>query len=188
MVFYKALFEGKLVSESSLEQMKKMVDNYGMGLFQMPFYDKKSYGHSGGIDGFSSFIGYFPSDNVSIAFTYNAMAMNGNDISIGALSIFYGMEYKLPEFKPALELSSKDLDIYLGTYSGSDFLFKEIVITKEDNILIGQPAGQEAIPLEAYEKDKFKIDVYGVKLDFLTEERKLIFKMGGEEHVLTKVE
>ena len=42
--------------------MKLTQDGYGMGLFPMPFYNKKSFGHTGGIDGFSSLFGYFPSE------------------------------------------------------------------------------------------------------------------------------
>ena len=61
--FIENLFNGKLVLSSSLEQMKTLKDNYGMGMFQVPFYDKKGYGHTGGIDGFLSVLYYFPSDN-----------------------------------------------------------------------------------------------------------------------------
>ena len=185
--FYNSLFDGKVVSNNSLNQMKKMVDNFGMGLFQIPFYDKKAFGHNGGIDGFRSNIGYFPDDKVSIAFTSNAMAMNMNDILIGALSIFFGKEYTLPEFKPILELSTTDLDIYLGTYSSPDFPLK-VTITKNDNVLIGQASGQSSFPLEAYEPDKFKFDQAGLKLEFQTKENIMILKQGGSEHILTKEE
>ena len=39
--FIDALFQGKVVSNTSLEQMKTIKDHFGMGLFQIPFYDKK---------------------------------------------------------------------------------------------------------------------------------------------------
>ena len=167
--------------------MKKMVDNIGMGLFQIPFYDKKAFGHNGGIDGFRSNTAYFPSDKVSIAFTSNAMAMNMNDMLLGALSIFFGKEYALPEFKLALELSTTDLDIYLGTYSSPDFPLK-VTITKNDNILTGQASGQSSFPLEAYEPDKFRFDQAGLKLEFLPKENEMILKQGDSEHILTKEE
>ncbi|MBN2522845.1 MAG: beta-lactamase family protein, partial [Bacteroidales bacterium] len=115
--FYNLLFDGEVVSDNSLEEMKKLVDNFGIGMFQMPFYDKRAFGHNGGIDGFRSNIAYFPDDNASIACTFNGLAMSMNDILIGALSIYFGKEYSLPEFKPALILKSEELDIYPGVYS-----------------------------------------------------------------------
>lgn len=186
-IFYSSLFEGSVVSNNSLSQMKKMIDNFGIGLFQIPFYDKKAFGHSGGIDGFLSNAAYFPNEKVSIAFTSNAMAMNMNDILIGALSIFFGKAYTLPEFKPTLELSAADLDPYLGTYSSPNFPLK-VTITKNDNVLIGQASGQSSFALEAYELDKFKYDQAGLKLEFQTEEKKMILKQGGGQHILTKEE
>lgn len=69
--FYNALFSGKVVSAQSLDQMKKRVDGIGMGLFQFPFYDKKAFGHNGGIDGFRSAASFFANENVSVALTCN---------------------------------------------------------------------------------------------------------------------
>jgi len=48
--FADALFSGKLVSSRSLEVMKDVKGNFGMGLFKFPFNEKFGYGHEGGID------------------------------------------------------------------------------------------------------------------------------------------
>lgn len=183
--FYYRLFKGDVVSDKSLIQMRKMVDNFGMGLFQMPFYDKKGFGHTGGIDGFRSMVAYFPNDDVSVALTANSMQMNMNDILIGALSIYYGKDYELPEFKPTLEIDSDELDIYAGTYSSADFPLK-VTIFKQDDVLMGQATGQPAFALEAYEINNFKFDQAGLKLEFLPEENKMILKQGGGVYELTK--
>ncbi len=58
--FIETLFTEKIISKESLERMTVIIDGYGMGVFQFPFNDKKSFGHTGGIDGFSSFLSYFP--------------------------------------------------------------------------------------------------------------------------------
>jgi len=183
--FYYSLFAGKLVSASSLEEMTKLVDNFGIGLFQIPFYEKKAFGHTGGIDGFQSNAAYFPADNVAVAYISNGVAMPMNNILIGVLSIYFGKEYALPEFKPGLELSSEDLDKYLGVYSSPTFPLK-VTITKQGNNLIGQATGQPSFPLEAYEPNKFKFDQAMLKLDFLPEENKMILKQGGGEYELTR--
>ena len=59
-IFLNCLFNQKIVSEESLDAMMTLEDGYGMGLFQIPFYDKKAYGHNGGIDRFQSSAAYFP--------------------------------------------------------------------------------------------------------------------------------
>src|SRR5690606_9297305 len=48
--FADALFNRKLLTNESLEIMKTIKDGYGIGLFQIPFYNSVGYGHTGGID------------------------------------------------------------------------------------------------------------------------------------------
>lgn len=95
-VFYNALFDGRLVSESSLDKMILMNDGYGFGLFTIPFYNKSGFGHDGRVDGYQSLSIYFPSDNVTLTYLSNGVNMIPNDIVIGALSIYSGLEYDLP--------------------------------------------------------------------------------------------
>jgi D-alanyl-D-alanine carboxypeptidase len=97
--FMDALFSGKLVSEKSLTLMKTVTDGYGMGIFQMPFYEKKTFGFSGQIDGFSSMLSYFPEDNLSVAYISNGeVSQMMNDILIGVLLIYFNKKYSIPKF------------------------------------------------------------------------------------------
>jgi len=185
--FFSALFTGEVVSENSLEEMTELVDGIGLGMFQIPFYDKRAFGHNGGIDGFQSNAAYFPRDSVAIAYTTNGVEMGMNDILIGALSIYFGKDYELPEFKPGPELSSEDLDAYLGVYSSPTFPL-DVTITKEGATLIGQATGQPSFQLKAYETHKFKFDPAQLKLEFIPEEDKMILRQGGGEFELTREE
>ncbi len=183
--FYHQLFMGQLVSAASLNKMKEIVDHYGIGLIPIPFYERKALGHGGSIDGFQSMVMYFPTDNVSVAYTSNGVVMPMNDIMIGALSIYFGKEYVLPDFKPALELKAEDLDQYLGVYASPTFPLK-VTITKNGNKLIGQATGQPTFPLDAYDIHKFKFDQASLKLEFKPEESKMILRQGGGEFVLMR--
>ena len=176
--FYHALQTGKIVSDSSLKLMNKRVDDYGMGLFELPFYDKTSMGHTGGIDGFESMASYFPNEKVGIAYVSNGVVFPVNDIMLGALSIYFGKKYDIPVFKPAFEVTSQDLDKYLGVYSKDGFPLK-ITISKKGKILVGQATGQPSFVLEAYEAHKFKFDAVGLKLQFIPEKNQMILKQGG---------
>jgi hypothetical protein len=44
VLFIENLFAKKIINESSLNQMTTIQDNYGMGVFQIPFQDKR-FGH-----------------------------------------------------------------------------------------------------------------------------------------------
>lgn len=186
-IFLDCLFSYKIVSEKSLNKMIQTQSGIGMGLFQVPFYEKKAFGHTGGIDGFQSNAFYFPDENVSVAYLSNGVVMPMNDILIGVLSIYFGREYELPEFKEAIELTSKELDKYLGVYSSPDFPLK-LTITKKDNILMGQGTGQPSFPLEAFDEHKFKFDQASLKIEFFPNENKLTLKQGGGVFELTKEE
>jgi CubicO group peptidase (beta-lactamase class C family) len=178
--FMHCLFSHKVVTKESLARMMTLENALGLGLFEVPFYEKKAYGHTGGIDGFQSNVFYFPNDNVSVAYLSNGVVMPVNDILIGALSIFFNRDYEFPSFEAPLALSSEELDQYLGVYSSPDLPLK-ITVTKNDQKLMAQATGQSAFPLEAYEKDKFKFDQAMIKLDFFPDEGKMILKQAGQE-------
>lgn len=176
--FADALFGGKIISEKSLKLMEKMTENYGYGLFQMPFGDKKAFGHTGGIDGFSSNYGYFPAEKVGFAFISNGSNMNNNDIAIAVLSAAFDKPFDIPAFK-TYELKSEDLNQYLGLYSSTEIPL-EITVTKNDKTLIAQATGQPAFPLDAVEKNIFKFNLAGIVLEFNPKDFKMILKQGGK--------
>lgn len=182
--FIEALFSMKLISQSSLNQMKKITDGYGMGMFQTPFYSKKAYGHSGRIDGFSSDLAYFPEDSLAIAYCTNGQVYPMNDILLGVLSICFSQDYSIPTFN-IISLKTEDLDNYLGVYSSKQIPIK-ITITKENTVLFAQATGQSSFPLEATEKDKFKFDQAGVIIEFNTDKNELTLKQGGGNFLFTK--
>ena len=184
-IFYYHLFTGKLVFDNSLQEMKKIVDGYGIGMFQL--FHQKAYGHTGGIDGFQSTASYFPKDSILIAYISNGVVMPKRDITVGALKIYYNEEYTLPEFKSSMELKSEDLDQYIGVYSSSTNPLK-ITISKDSTVLIAQASGQPSFPLEAYELHKFKFDQAMIKFEFIPEVNKMILKQGESEFELIRKE
>ncbi|MFA6401781.1 MAG: serine hydrolase domain-containing protein [Salinivirgaceae bacterium] len=183
-IFSNALFGGKLLKPESLEIMKTIIDNYGIGLFQIPFYDKVSYGHTGGIDGFSSVFSYFTDGNISYALTSNGTSYNNNNISIAVLSAVFDKPYDIPEFS-TYEVSSEVLDKYLGVYSSKEIALK-ITVTKDNNTIVAQGTGQTALPLEATAKDIFKFDQAGAVFEFNPTDKTMILKQGGGQIKFTQ--
>ncbi len=181
--FITALFNMKLISKTSLDEMTNTTDHYGKGIFPMPFYDNTSYGHTGGIDGFSSVLSYFPKDSISVAFCSNGMNYKMNDILIGILNIYYGKAYTLPVFK-TINLSIAQLTKYEGVYSKKDFPLK-ITIKVTDKQLTAQGTGQGAFPLEAVNENEFKFDAAGIIIIF-SADGKLNLKQGGGDIEMKK--
>ena len=180
--FADALFGEQLLNSESLEAMKTIQEGYGYGLFQIPFYSSLGFGHTGGIDGFSSVFAHFPEENISYALTSNGTIINNNDISIAVLSAVFNKPYEIPEF---ITYVSVDLDKYLGVYSTEQIPLK-ITITKNGNTLIAQGTGQPEFPLEAINKHIFEFDQVGAKFEFILEENKMILFQNGMQINFTK--
>lgn len=182
--FSDALFGGKLLKTESLELMKTVVDNYGLGLFRIPFYEKIGFGHTGGIDYFTSIFIYFPDTNLSYVLLSNGTNYNNNSISIAVLSAVYGKDYEIPEFSN-YEVDAETLTQYHGVYTSVTIPLK-ITISQEENTLMAQVTGQPSFPLEATAKDEFKFDLAGVVIEFIPNEKKLILKQAGLELIFIK--
>lgn len=184
VVFIENLFANKIISSNSLEQMKTIKDNHGMGIFKIPFYDKQSFGHTGEIDGFGSVLSYFPENKLAIALTSNGRIYENNTVMIGVLSNYFHKSFQIPTFNK-IELKTEELDKYLGEYSKENFPLK-INVTKENNKLFAQATGQSAFPLEAIEKDTFEFSAANIKMEFNPTENQMTIMQGGRKTVMKK--
>lgn len=182
--FITALFDGKLVSQKSLDQMKTISDNFGYGILQFPYNDKKLFGHTGGIDGFGSMLVYLPEEKLSVAYISNGTVYPINNIILAALAVYHNKSFTVPTFKP-LELSDEELAKFAGVYATPTIPLK-ITISVKDKTLYGQATGQPAFPLEATAKNKFKFDAAGVALEFDAEKSTMTLNQGGQVIVFTR--
>lgn len=184
--FYSALFTGKVVAENSLQEMKKQVGDFGIGMVPMLFDGKQAFGHEGGIDGFQTIAAYFPDEKVSVACTLNGLVMPMDEVVMGALKIYFGKPYSLPSFDAGITLTGEELEEYTGEYTSPTFPLK-MNISRKENLLLAQAAGHPAIRLEAYDRHKFKADAFKVKIEFLPNENKMILDDRGlQQHFFTK--
>lgn len=185
-IFIEQLFAGKIISQKSLTTMKMMKEKYGMGIFEFPYFDKNSYGHTGGIDGFQSVVSYFPEDKLSVSLTSNGILYANNNVLLCALSCYFDKPFKIPTFeKVEVEVSSEILDLYTGQYKSSQIPLK-ISITRNENKLFAQATGQSAFPLEASTSNSFKFEQAGIILVFDSIKNEMTLKQGGKEFLFTK--
>lgn len=190
-VFIRALFEGELVSQKSLDQMKTIEKGYGKGLFLLPFGKRSAYGHGGAIDQFKSNLAYFEEENIALAITINGATQSMNDILIGILSIVFNEPFELPKAddKP-IELSNEVLAKYVGTFSSPQIPLK-IVLKVASNTLQGQATGQGPFSLSAFSETEFRFEQSGIVIKFEIEKGLIDYKsftllQGGGKYKFTR--
>lgn len=182
-----ALFNGKLLSEKSVNQMKTFEKGpFGMGVMRTPFYSHLGFGHAGDTYGTHSILTFFPDDQLTISFCLNAEVMPRNDLAIAILKICFNQEYKIPTFKKIL-VDPQVMQSYIGDYTCKQLPFKFKVFI-EDEELYAQATGQEAILIEPKSLHKFEVEELQASFDFNPETKQLTFKQGNASFLFTKDE
>jgi D-alanyl-D-alanine carboxypeptidase len=178
--FIQALFDGKLVSQESLDQM--MQNKLGMETFT--YNGKTFYGHTGGIDNFGSWLVYLPEEKLAVAYTTNAKVYPVANIVDGIFNIYWNQPFTIPTFE-AIDVSPEVLDKYVGVYSipGAPMKF---TVTRDSATLFVQMNGQSTIPLEPTAQDKFKIESAGIVMEFDIAKNQMLMIRNGRERVFTK--
>ncbi len=177
------LFGGKIISEESLKEMTSPVNGFGMGIFQLPFYDLIMWGHTGGIDGYMSVFAWHEDKQLAVSANFNGLSMSMNDILIATLSIYLGRDFEIPEITEPLVMLEEELLPYTGLYTSETFPL-DVTITTEGNTLMGQATGQPPFPLEPKGDHVFTLDQVGLRLSFETEENKMVLEQGGMNFVM----
>ncbi len=182
--FVEALFEGKLLSQTSLETMLTQTDGYGMGIFEVELFHEKAYTHDGKIDGFNAFYYYFPEEKTAYALLSNAENYDLGQVNQAVLAYTFGQPFDLPAL-PTYAVTKEDLVPYLGVYGSAESSLV-ITVTIEGNHLLAQPEGQQIYPMDAVAKDRFKHYKSGVTLEFEPSQGSMTMKQGTQNIHFTK--
>jgi CubicO group peptidase (beta-lactamase class C family) len=173
--FIEALYDGKIISKKSLEEMMTFDAGYGKGILQFPFGERKFIGHNGSIEGFSSTLGYYPKEDVTFSLIQNGDNYDTNDIILGVLSIYYKMPYQFPNVK-TVDVDPAILRTYTGTYSSAAIPLK-VMLKEENGKLIAQASGQSPFTMNAVSNTEFSFDPAGIVL--LMKKDAFTLKQGG---------
>lgn len=182
--FIEGLFNGKIISKSSLDNMIITKDDYGMGIFSFPFNSEIGYGHDGSIDGYRSMVSYYPASKIATAVIANGSNMNLEEVNTTLLKAANNILFEIPNFNKRT-VTSSDLDIYLGTYASEQIPLK-ITISKKENILYAQATGQLAFPMDALEDDRFSFETAGIVIQFNTKNHSFTLNQGGGKFLFVK--
>jgi len=181
--FIQALFDLKLVSEASFNQMKTMKDGEGMGMEPFSFAGKTLYGHTGGSGSSGAWLAYDPEERLAFAYTTNAKIYSVSNIVSGVFDIYWNRPFQIPALD-AFDVSPEILDRYVGVYSNPAAPSK-LVFTRDGATLYFQPGANSAVPIEATSENKFKIDP-SVFFEFDVVTGQLTLTRAGTARVFTK--
>lgn len=112
-----------------------------------------------------------------------------NELLIGLSNDFYGWGIMAhvdnmngldvnTDFKP--EVINKEFEQYFGTYASTKTPLK-LKISQKNDKLTAAAQGQSSFPLESAGNGVFKMDQYGITIQFVASEKKLNFKQGSFE-------
>jgi D-alanyl-D-alanine carboxypeptidase len=174
--FFQALFDLKLISQDSLNQMKTIRDDEGLGLVTFTFAGKTFYGNTGGGDNYGSWLMYQPDDKLVVSYTTNAKVHPVKDIIGGVVDIYYDKPFEIPAFE-TIAVNPEVLDRYVGVYS-SPGAPKKWTVTRDGRTLLVQPGSEDAIAVEATADNEFQIFHGIVTFEFDVAKNQMILKRG----------
>jgi len=112
-----ALFSNKIISAASFSKMTTPYkEHYGCGLSIDSFQHHLEIGHNGGINGFSSFLGCFPTDDIVVAGLSNDQTANTTGIVNALAAIVFDIPVTTSYKHMEVKVESSILRRYVGTY------------------------------------------------------------------------
>ena len=181
-----ALFSDKLLSAKSREAMMTPVKNgygYGLGINQQ--LNRKMVSHGGGINGFSTFIGRFPEEKLTIVVLRNAdygQPVPGK-ITLDLAAITLGEKYEIPKAQIEVKVDPKILSAYAGEYQFVPGM--TMTVTNEGGQLKAQLTNQPKFELFAESETKFFLKVVEAAITFVKDDKGevtyLILHQGGDK-------
>jgi hypothetical protein len=183
--FIEAVFELKLISRASLDQMKTLRDGEGLGIVTFNFAGKTFYGNTGGGDNYGSWIAYQPEDKLTVSYTTNAKVYPVANIIGGVVDIYYGKPFKIPALE-SIAVSPEILDRYVGFYSTPGAPANASVTREGSTLFFQPPGGAKPFALEATADDKFQIEGLVVVTFDAAKNQLTVQRRGAEPRVFTK--
>ena len=175
--FIEALFDLKLISQASLDQMKTIRDGDGLGMTTFTFAGKTFYGETGGGDNYGSWLAYLPEEKLAVAYATNAKVHPVKDIVSGVIDIYYDKPFQVPAFD-TIAVNPEVLDQYVGVYSSPDAP-RKWTVTRDGGTLFVQPGKETSAALEATAQDQFQLFGGAVTFEYDAAKREMILKRGG---------
>src|SRR4029450_917717 len=111
------LFGGKLISATSLAKMTTpFKGNYALGVMVQTASGRKVVQHGGGIEGFNTFLAYYPDSKLTVAVLANLKGEGPNQIATKVGRLGPGGAVQTTPERKEIPLPIATLSKYVGTY------------------------------------------------------------------------
>ncbi|SEB35956.1 D-alanyl-D-alanine carboxypeptidase [Tenacibaculum sp. MAR_2009_124] len=171
--FLESLLKGKVVTKNSLNEMKTIKNQYGLGLIEYTINNRKGYGHRGHIDEFRSTAIYFPNENLSFT-----MISNGSKED---MNILYQKIFKLYFNDTTIKVDSEKIKHFVGTYKSTKNETDPTVFINENNSLVLVIKNEFKEPLIYKGNNQFifeQLYAENIKFTFTDNGQELLFEQG----------
>lgn len=164
------LFGGKVISPASLAKMTTPFKNdYALGVVVQTASGRRVVQHAGGIDGFNTYLAYYPDSKLTVAVLANINGQTPNEIATKLADLAHGSAVQLTSERKAITLPVATLSKYVGTYEVAPRV--EMMIRLDGDHLTTQLASQPQFPIFAESETRFFLKVVDAQLEFLMDER-----------------
>jgi CubicO group peptidase (beta-lactamase class C family) len=162
------LFGGKLLSPASLAKMTTpFKGDYALGVVVQTKDGRKVVQHGGGIDGFNTFLAYYPDARLTVAVLANINGQTPNQIATKLADVAHGSVVQLTSERKAITLPVATLSKYVGTYELQPGV--NMMIRLDGDRLTTQLTGQQQFPIFAESETKFFLKVVEAQVEFFAD-------------------
>ena len=159
------LFAGKVISAASLARMTTpFKSDYALGVVVRTANGRKMVQHGGGIDGFNTFLAYYPEDKLTVAVLANLNGEAPTQIAAKLADLAYGGTVQLTSERKEIPLPVATLSKYVGTYEVAPGV--NMMMRLVGDRLTTQLSGQQQIPVFAESETKFFLKVVDAQVEF----------------------
>ena len=163
-----ALFGGKLISAASLAKMTTpFKGDYAFGLTVRTTSGRKVIQHGGGIEGFNTFLAYYPDSKVTVAVLANINGQAPGQIAAKLGELAHGGTVQTTAARKEISLPGATLSKYVGTYELAPGA--NMMIRLAGDHLTTQLTGQQQFPIFAESETKFFLKVVDAQVEFFTD-------------------
>ncbi len=162
------LFGGRLISAASLAKMTTPYkSDYALGVTVQTANGRRVVQHGGGIEGFNTFLAYYPDTRLTVAVLANINGEVPGQIAAKLADVAFGRAVQTTSERTAIPLPVATLSKYVGTYELAPGA--HMMIRLAGDHLTTQLTGQQQIPLFAESETKFFMKVVDAQVEFFTD-------------------
>lgn len=148
------LFGGRVLQPASLALLTTPVRNsYAFGLGVVSADGDTTISHTGGIEGFNTYMAYDPDRRLTVVVLGNLNGPGPGAVGGSLLTLARGQTVTLPGERQAIAVAPEALTAYVGVYELAPTF--SLTMTVVDGRLMTQATGQQAFELHAQGADAF---------------------------------